>query len=242
MDHTASRATKAYFAMYSLAATMLLLVIVVLLDVAASWMTNHPVRTACGGLIGGIAQRYPSAQRATAFAATNNNNNNNNNNDYESSNLFPDEDCYDLCDDMDWDNKNNMPLSFNNNNNDESSVVETESIRTTMNNEDDAARHHRKPLFQRMRLEMEWELRQNQEDCNVEEIDTCGEFCLDCVGAGSVQCRFCHGGGRLHLPPTNLYGGSQVQACPVCNEGGMEVCKTCRGSGRIAPWTSYSTT
>lgn len=148
--------------------------------------------------------------------------------------MFEEDDCFDLCQDLD------ITTSGNNDNEKEQGPSSKKSF------PDSTTKHashkdNTKPSFQRMRLEMEWELRQNQQDCDVDFIETCGDFCVDCVGVGMVQCRFCHGEGKLHLPPTNLYGGSQTQQCPVCNQGGKEVCKACRGSGRIADFTTYST-
>lgn len=151
-----------------------------------------------------------------------------NNNDNDS--MFSDEDCLDLC--PDWENDDHEPPSpkqrASHPNVDKHDTQEKKKNSSPWN------------FQQMMRLEMAWELRQNQRDCNVEDIETCGDSCVDCVGVGVVDCRFCHGRGKLHhLPTTKMYG-SPSQNCPVCRIG-KEVCKTCRGSGRVADWTSYST-
>lgn len=150
--------------------------------------------------------------------------------DEDETNMFPDDDCLDLC--PDWENE---PSFTSITPNPQQQQVDDTTTTTTI-----STKKKKPSSFQRMmRLEMTWELRQNQEDCNVEEIETCGDYCVDCVGVGFVKCRFCHGEGKLHLPTTAMYGTSP--SCPVCNPRGTEVCKTCRGSGRVADWTSYST-
>jgi len=211
---------------------VLAVIVVLLAETGAAWtmMTNSRV-------IGRRLCHFADSQRSrTVLAATSNNH-------HDGPHMFEDEDCFDLCDDIDWDR---MPTTSNEKVNDSTtaSTATTSNKDTTIQPPSRNKQHHdpHKPSFQRMRLEMEWELRNNAEDCDLQEIDTCGDFCIDCVGVGSVPCRFCQGAGKLHLPPTNLYGGPRTQSCPVCNQGGTEVCKSCRGSGRIAPWTSYSTT
>lgn len=192
------------------------------------------------------------------------------NNNKNGPNMFEDEDCFDLCDDWELgppseadnedddkstgasekDNESTNSrmnaidsadkIRMDNNKDIDAASAATASSRKQQQKQQETVEQH-KPSFQRMRLEMQWELRNNQEDCDLEVIETCGDFCADCVGVGRVTCRFCQGKGKLYLPPTNLYNEERIQTCPVCNQGGMEECKTCRGSGRIAPWTSYST-
>lgn len=131
--------------------------------------------------------------------------------DDDSSFAVPDEECYDLCD-IDWD----LMPSFE---------------------EEEDDREEQAESFQRMRLEMQWGMRENQEDCDLEEIDTCGEFCEECTGRGWVHCRFCQGSTRLYMGE-NVLGPTSVK-CPIC-EFGHEMCKKCRGSGRFASWTTMA--
>lgn len=137
----------------------------------------------------------------------------------DSSFAVPDEECYDLCD-IDWDL---MP-----------SFEEQEDDREE---EEESSEELHSESFQRMRLEMQWGMSENQEDCDLEEIDTCGEFCEECTGRGWVHCRFCQGSARLYVGE-NVLGPTSVK-CPICDFG-HTMCKKCRGSGRIAPWTTIA--
>lgn len=246
-------------------ASLLVVFIVIALflaDAVSAWTTlvigrtRYAQRTTLPPVIGRTAQ----GQMLTLLAASKSERD-------DASHFYEEEDCFDLCEtDDEWDlvmptsDGEDMKKPTVSNRMDEKDTTEKEvnesmatasrarvdesssSSTTTPSQQKQQDKQHKRPSFQRMRLEMQWELRNNAEDCDLEEIDTCGDFCVDCVGVGRVQCRFCQGAGKLHLPETNLYGGERIQPCPVCNQSGTEECKACRGSGRIAPWTSYSTT
>lgn len=117
------------------------------------------------------------------------------------------EECYDLCDD------DRMPVFH----------VDDEPAATPDIDKDTA----------RTRLEMQWGLFQNEENCDLEQdINTCGTACKECQGYGVVTCRFCGGS-------TALLIGNHAMTCPVCaTSKGVETCKSCRGSGYIASWTA----
>lgn len=93
----------------------------------------------------------------------------------------------------------------------------------------------------RLRLEMQWQLWKNEEDCDVtHDVSTCGSYCKDCEGRGWQLCRFCHGKGMV------LMGSSAVE-CIICSRAqknrdlvGTELCRSCRGTGWVAPWTTLA--
>ena len=61
------------------------------------------------------------------------------------------------------------------------------------------------PSASRLRLEMEWELNEAAEYCNVKEPQSCGsEPCQECCGKGWMTCRFCRGTSILYLPPHGI--------------------------------------
>jgi hypothetical protein len=124
------------------------------------------------------------------------------------------------------------------------------------------------PTSARTRLEMQWQLSEAAEDCNIEVPVTCGsEPCQDCAGRGVAPCRFCRGSAVLYLrrPPaissvtyapwsiverssSTTTRSSTTSAvdddvvhdfcpCTVCKQG-VEVCRSCRGTGWIAEWTN----
>eukprot|EP00980_Cylindrotheca_fusiformis_P005581 scaffold1184_cov132-Cylindrotheca_fusiformis.AAC.2 len=77
----------------------------------------------------------------------------------------------------------------------------------------------------RVRLEMNWQI----DECQTDE-DSCEGFCEECSGSGKMPCRFCRG--------TKIAAyGDDYRTCIVCAEG-SEDCSACRGTGKIAPWTT----
>jgi DnaJ-class molecular chaperone len=124
--------------------------------------------------------------------------------------VFDDEnndDCMDLCD------------AFRDEN--ESSVVPPQPTLSPQQQQ------HGQVQKDRIRLEMKWEMYQNKDDCDLEDLRSCSEPCQECHGSGNTPCRFCLGTKQIHLI------GSNSQPCPVCNETGAEVCQKCRGTGKL---------
>lgn len=186
------------------------LLLVIVLEAACAW-TQIP-----------ISQRQkitaPSQPRLRMFAAAA---------DDDSSLAVPEEECYDLCE-IDWDL---MP----------STEEEEDGNEEDDDNEDNSSQgdndDEHSESFQRMRLELQWGMRENQEDCDLDDIETCGEYCDECTGLGWVPCHFCRGSTRLNVGE-NVLGPTTVK-CPICKTGAIS-CQKCRGSGRIAPWTAIS--
>lgn len=116
----------------------------------------------------------------------------------------------------------------------------------------------------RLHMEMQWQLTEAQDECVVEEPETCGsDKCQDCNGRGWNDCRFCHGTAVLRMDkkfvmpeaeePTTTATALSVgtsatttrkkfilpasfSACKICSQG-VEMCRTCQGSGWVAGWT-----
>jgi hypothetical protein len=86
----------------------------------------------------------------------------------------------------------------------------------------------------RQRLEMNWQLAEVAEECDVFKPVTCGGSpCRVCRTSGRMACRFCHG---------RMYNEQLGHAsCTICDERGTEVCSNCRGSGWVADWTAHGT-
>jgi hypothetical protein len=156
--------------------------------------------------------------------------NDNDSDENESTFVVEDEECFDLCD-IDWDL---MPATDDEDVEEEKGGANNSS--ETVEPETSAAAPTRTekapvdPGTMRVRLEMLWKARENADECDIVELDSCGEFCSECAGRGTVQCRFCHGATKIPM-------GSKMMDCPVCNQLGHEPCKACKGSGRIAGWT-----
>ena len=88
----------------------------------------------------------------------------------------------------------------------------------------------------RRRLEMQWELAEAADNCDVERPQSCGSApCQDCNGQGWNPCRFCRGTSVLYLPQNELQEG-QFVSCKICQQG-TERCRSCQGTGWVAGWT-----
>mmetsp|Transcript_8603 Transcript_8603/g.12459 ORF Transcript_8603/g.12459 Transcript_8603/m.12459 type:complete len:183 (-) Transcript_8603:96-644(-) len=141
----------------------------------------------------------------------------------KANNIFDDEDCADLCefDDIFED------------------TVSAEANNNSSGNEDTKIKSQEEPASEvdrdRLRLQMNWELRQTQEDCDVDDVSSCGSLCNECMGSGATKCRFCVGNKHVVLPERG-----QKLVCPVCDQSGHEVCRKCRGSGWVAKWTELA--
>lgn len=92
--------------------------------------------------------------------------------------------------------------------------------------------------FVRSRLEMSWQLKETETECDVYLPVTCGgRQCVTCQGQGSCPCRFCRGTGQLYLP-SSLHTTAFL-SCRICDTTGTESCRSCQGSGWIADWTDH---
>lgn len=119
----------------------------------------------------------------------------------------------------------------------------------------------------RLHMEMQWQLEEATQECQVEKPETCGsQECADCHGRGWNNCRFCHGTGILKLDKTASWANNEQQepttmagalasvsstrtaahkrfmlpsSFSVCKicAQGVESCRTCQGSGWVASWT-----
>uniref|UniRef100_A0A7S3KXG0 Uncharacterized protein n=1 Tax=Amphora coffeiformis TaxID=265554 RepID=A0A7S3KXG0_9STRA len=174
----------------------------------------------------------------------------------------PEDDCGDECD-IDWDA---MPTwdDFEDYGDDDDDEVE--AVFYPPNGENPATTKPQGPSVEQRRLhmEMQWQLTEAQDECEVEKPETCGsEACQDCNGKGWNDCRFCHGTAVLRMDrkftmpaaeetPTTMAGAlsgisttttqkkfilpSSFSACKICQQG-VEMCRTCQGSGWVASWT-----
>jgi hypothetical protein len=100
----------------------------------------------------------------------------------------------------------------------------------------------------RNRLEIQWQIMIQDEECDVERPQTCGgRECASCHGTGSCPCRFCHGSGHIELRASSSSSSSSSSEsqtntqtftvpCSICTNG-HETCKACQGSGWVAEWT-----
>jgi hypothetical protein len=86
----------------------------------------------------------------------------------------------------------------------------------------------------RLRLEMQWQMTDAAENCDVYHPATCGsDPCPDCKGRGWNECRFCLGTTVLWMRQPNDM--SSFTTCSICQQG-TETCKSCQGSGWISGW------
>ena len=81
-------------------------------------------------------------------------------------------------------------------------------------------------------IELAWDLYNNIEECDVENITTCAEACEYCDG-GEILCNFCKGTGFFTIGD-ELIGTNNT--CPVCKGKSYIKCDNCGGSGYIANW------
>jgi rubrerythrin len=184
------------------------LLLAIILEAACAW-TQIPVSK---------RQKITAPSRSRMFAAPT---------DEDSSFAAPEEECYDLCEiDLDL-----MP-SIKEEDNEDQQEEEEDNAEGSREDEDEHSES-----FQRMRLELQWGMRENQKDCDLDHIETCGEYCDECTGLGWVPCHFCRGSMRLNVGE-NVLGPTSVK-CPICKTGAIN-CQKCRGSGRIASWTAIS--
>jgi len=131
------------------------------------------------------------------------------------ANTFDDEDCADLCPLEDFDEE---VTSINKQKDEKHVSAETERMQSNRG---------------RLLLEMNWEMRETEENCDIDDVLSCSLLCDECNGSGSKSCRFCKGDKQISFSK----GNSRVLVdCPTCDQNGNEVCGTCCGSGRVARW------
>lgn len=82
-------------------------------------------------------------------------------------------------------------------------------------------------------LQKNIEIYQSIKECNVSEINSCGDKCSVCLGKGVLICDYCHGTGFLTMGDIIIGTGNN---CTVCMGKGEKECKRCMGSGYIARW------
>jgi hypothetical protein len=97
----------------------------------------------------------------------------------------------------------------------------------------------------RQRLEMQWQMTEAAEECDVYHPATCGsDPCSDCKGRGWNECRFCRGTTVLWMPQpgggsvevkNNSNAKSSFTTCTICQKG-TEKCRSCQGSGWVSGW------
>ena len=167
------------------------------------------------------------------------------------SNLFQDDECYDLCDNI------NDEHGDNNTKNEDSITVEdyiipsSSSSSTTSSSSTNTQQQTKeydpqpnKKTWQN--LELKWSITENTDDCDIEDISSCSDPCPHCRGTGYILCQFCGGVGYVDFgfAEKGTVGETLVDhpngrlgtECPVCNEHGEQKCPTCKGSGWIAKW------
>ena len=89
------------------------------------------------------------------------------------------------------------------------------------------------PNVVRRNLELRWSLMASNEECDLEDMLSCGGMCEECDGEGVLDCRFCTGTGFFTVGD-RLVG--QGKSCPVCGGCGEEECKGCMGRKWVARW------
>lgn len=148
--------------------------------------------------------------------------------------VVEEEDCYDLCESTEEDVKEE----------EEEKTVEVSPavVRTALPAPRASVPKNRSRVMSdaqaRRNLELRWALMASTDECDVQDMNSCGGMCDRCSGEGVVDCRFCDGTGFLMVGST-LYRGGKV--CPVCS-GGLEECSGCKGSGWVAKWNSQNST
>lgn len=158
------------------------------------------------------------------------------------------------CDDVDDDNHDldGIGRLFNDHEDDDDDDDDDWYFDETVYGRIDAERFGDKIERARKNLEVQWQIDRTNEECDLDEVREdpgaaaeCGsDVCSTCHGHGTVPCRFCRGTGVMWLSPSSSTTGGDGQGgadssfppCPVCQQG-METCRDCKGSGRIAKWT-----
>jgi len=162
--------------------------------------------------------------------------------------FYQDEDCLDLCEETTnefqdpsyYSSSSSSPTSVNNSDTIQK-LEETSRKMTTSSNSNKIS-----PKQMMKNIELRWSIEESNHDCDVEDISSCSDPCIQCHGIGTAECTFCSGSGYIDLGVQEIgtmgdqlvkqNGGKTGIECPVCNENGDQVCSTCMGSGYIARW------
>jgi len=172
--------------------------------------------------------------------------------------FFADEECYDLCELVDEEELEDVVLSSSSpmlldvELQRETSTVPIENSRigaatNQVASASSSNNSNNKSAEQVMgNIELRWNIDEDKDDCDLEDVSTCSDACDVCVGKGLIDCQFCKGVGWIDFgqqtPGTmgerlvERNGGIQGTECPVCNEDSNQVCQKCMGSGWIARW------
>lgn len=89
------------------------------------------------------------------------------------------------------------------------------------------------PDLFRENLEKNVEVYESIKECDVSEINSCGDKCPLCLGEKVLICNYCRGTGFLTMGDILIGTGN---SCVVCMGKGEKECKRCMGSGYIAKW------
>lgn len=159
--------------------------------------------------------------------------------------FFADEECYDLCEIAEEDEVEDGIL-------DVPAVLIDAGHGVAMNlatslSLPSTSRNSEKSTEQIMgNLELRWNIDEDKDDCDLEDVSTCSDACDVCVGRGVIDCQFCNGVGWIDFGEQTAgtmgerlverNGGIQGTECPVCNEDSAQICQKCMGSGWIARW------
>jgi len=172
--------------------------------------------------------------------------------------FFADEECYDLCELVEEEEEledvglsSSSPTLLDVEIQSETSTVPIENprIATATNQVASASssNNSEKSAEKVMgNIELRWNIDEDKDDCDLEDVSTCSDACDVCVGKGVIDCQFCKGVGWIDFGQQNpgtmgerlveRNGGIQGTECPVCNEDSNQVCQKCMGSGWIARW------
>ena len=93
--------------------------------------------------------------------------------------------------------------------------------------------HDAKIKMKKEALELNMEVYESINECNVSQIHTCGEQCPLCLGTKTNLCNYCRGTGFLTMGNDIIGTGNN---CSICNGIGEMECSRCKGSGYIARW------
>tara|TARA_A100001011_G_C14321225_1_gene850755 strand:+ start:1704 stop:2066 length:363 start_codon:yes stop_codon:yes gene_type:complete len=82
-------------------------------------------------------------------------------------------------------------------------------------------------------LKQNIEIYESIKECNVSELNTCGDLCPLCLGTKVLLCNYCQGTGFLTIGDVIIGTGNN---CTVCMGKGETECGRCKGAGYIAKW------